>query len=330
MNCTQSQCTILEVCADNTPWKHHPRQDGKHHPRKVSSCPSSFSLFSDNHWQAVDSYGFLMDFYTLYFHIMETHNVLSFCLTSWLSISTLRSIQVAHDILRWVPSHCVDGDTSVCLYTHSLMDIRAVSSLGILQIKQLWKFVYNVCMDIYALLFPLVKTTKKVTNCFPKWLYHFHPLVAEEFQLPPALGRVSLFNFSHFHSVWWGLTAVLIYIFLMTKDVEYLSRAHLFVIYVSSLVRYLFKCFDHFFTIKLFSFYWILKNITPPSYFNFPCWKILFYFILVPFFFGHTACGILVPQPGIQRSPSAVKAQSPKHRVLTTGPPGNSQGKILN
>ena len=33
------------------------------------------------------------------------------------------------------------------------------------------------------------------------------------------------------------------------------------------------------------------------------------------FFFGrtHEACGILVPQPGIERRPSAVKAQGPNH-----------------
>ena len=29
--------------------------------------------------------------------------------------------------------------------------------------------------------------------------------------------------------------------------------------------------------------------------------------------FGHTACGILVPQPGIEPEPSAVKALSPHH-----------------
>ena len=29
--------------------------------------------------------------------------------------------------------------------------------------------------------------------------------------------------------------------------------------------------------------------------------------------FGHTACGILPPQPGIEPGPSAVKAQNPNH-----------------
>ena len=37
----------------------------------------------------------------------------------------------------------------------------------------------------------------------------------------------------------------------------------------------------------------------------------LFYFIL--FFFGSTACGILVPQPGIKAMPLAVEARSPNH-----------------
>ena len=36
-------------------------------------------------------------------------------------------------------------------------------------------------------------------------------------------------------------------------------------------------------------------------------------FFLSFFFFGLTACGILVPQPGTEPGPSAVKAQSPKH-----------------
>ena len=43
-----------------------------------------------------------------------------------------------------------------------------------------------------------------------------------------------------------------------------------------------------------------------------------FYFIFC--LFCHVACGILVPQPGIEPGTVAGKAQ-----VLTTGPPGNSQ-----
>ena len=39
------------------------------------------------------------------------------------------------------------------------------------------------------------------------------------------------------------------------------------------------------------------------------------YFMQAFFFFGHTACGILVPQPGIKPWPTAMKA------ILTTGPP---------
>ena len=36
-------------------------------------------------------------------------------------------------------------------------------------------------------------------------------------------------------------------------------------------------------------------------------------------FFGHVACGILVPQPGIEPTPPALEGG-----VLTTGPPGKS------
>ena len=38
-------------------------------------------------------------------------------------------------------------------------------------------------------------------------------------------------------------------------------------------------------------------------------------------FFGREACGILAPWPGIKPSPSALEGE-----VLTTGPPGKSQG----
>ena len=36
-------------------------------------------------------------------------------------------------------------------------------------------------------------------------------------------------------------------------------------------------------------------------------------------FFGHEACRILDPQPGIEPSPAALEG-----KVLTTGPPGKS------
>ena len=41
-------------------------------------------------------------------------------------------------------------------------------------------------------------------------------------------------------------------------------------------------------------------------------------------FFGHEACGILAPRPGIEPAPSALEGE-----VLTTGSPGKSQ-YILN
>ena len=39
-----------------------------------------------------------------------------------------------------------------------------------------------------------------------------------------------------------------------------------------------------------------------------------FFFFFFPFsWLHHVACGILVPQPGIEPVPSAVKAQNPNH-----------------
>ena len=35
--------------------------------------------------------------------------------------------------------------------------------------------------------------------------------------------------------------------------------------------------------------------------------------LLKTFFFGHVACGILVPRPGIELTPPALEAQSPNH-----------------
>ena len=37
-------------------------------------------------------------------------------------------------------------------------------------------------------------------------------------------------------------------------------------------------------------------------------------------FFGHKACGISAPGPGIEQAPPALEGE-----VLTTGPPGKSQ-----
>ena len=43
-------------------------------------------------------------------------------------------------------------------------------------------------------------------------------------------------------------------------------------------------------------------------------------FLLFYAFFGHEACGILAPRPGIEPSPPALECG-----VLTTGPPGESR-----
>ena len=41
-------------------------------------------------------------------------------------------------------------------------------------------------------------------------------------------------------------------------------------------------------------------------------------------FFGHKACGIFVPQPGIELVPSALEG-----KILTTGSPGKFQGQAF-
>ena len=60
------------------------------------------------------------------------------------------------------------------------------------------------------------------------------------------------------------------------------------------------------------SLYWICYNIAFVLCFG------------VFFFFGHNACGILAPQPGIEPAPPALEGE-----VLTTGPPGKSLSHVL-
>ena len=45
----------------------------------------------------------------------------------------------------------------------------------------------------------------------------------------------------------------------------------------------------------------------------------------VGFFFGHKACRILAPQPGIEPAPPALEGE-----FLTTGPPGEVSKRGLN
>ena len=52
------------------------------------------------------------------------------------------------------------------------------------------------------------------------------------------------------------------------------------------------------------SLYWICYNIASGL-----CFGV----------FGHEACGILAPRPGIEPAPTALEGE-----VLTTGPPGKS------
>ena len=61
-----------------------------------------------------------------------------------------------------------------------------------------------------------------------------------------------------------------------------------------------------------------------PSVFFFNLLKIFFFFFSLAAPGGLWACGILVPQPGIEPGPSAVKVRSPNHWK-----PGNSPLLVL-
>ena len=54
------------------------------------------------------------------------------------------------------------------------------------------------------------------------------------------------------------------------------------------------------------------------------------YFFFFNFWQRQTACGILVPRPGIEPAPSAVKARSPNHRTAREFPQYVFQGMKLD
>ena len=74
----------------------------------------------------------------------------------------------------------------------------------------------------------------------------------------------------------------------------------------------------------------LLSSQAPPftSQVSLQAWEaVLFFFFYNTFFFFqscHTACKILVLQPGIEPRP-----QQGQHQALTTGPSGNSRGAVL-
>ena len=45
-----------------------------------------------------------------------------------------------------------------------------------------------------------------------------------------------------------------------------------------------------------------------------------FFFLIFTFWSSHTACGVLVPQPGIEPVPFALKAQGPEHWTIRKVP----------
>ena len=51
---------------------------------------------------------------------------------------------------------------------------------------------------------------------------------------------------------------------------------------------------------------------------------LLMFYVLVFFFFGHEACGILAPRQGIKPTTPVLEG-----KILTTGPPGKSPYCIL-
>ena len=65
------------------------------------------------------------------------------------------------------------------------------------------------------------------------------------------------------------------------------------------------------------SFYWVVKNIPAINKimrFLCVCWFVCLFWPC------HMACGILVPQPGIEPRPSAVRARSPNHWITREFP----------
>ena len=100
------------------------------------------------------------------------------------------------------------------------------------------------------------------SNCFPKWLDHFiFPSVYESPSSSTSLptpGIVSLPGFSNFNRCEWHLVVLLICIFIKTSDVEHLFM-YLYTVYISSLLKCLFKSFAHFYWVVYFQIIEFLK-----------------------------------------------------------------------
>lgn len=82
-----------------------------------------------------------------------------------------------------------------------------------------------------------------------------------------AFDIVTIFNLILLIGVWWYLTVVVIGIYLMSNDVEYLSM-YLFAIYISSLVKRLFISFAH----ALIKFLFFTVEFWPVCILNFLFW----------------------------------------------------------
>ena len=127
--------------------------------------------------------------------------------------------------------------------------------------KYLWadwlENMVNVCL-----------TFKKLPNSFLEWLYHFTftPTVYEScsrFTSLPALGMISLLNFSHSDRCGMVPRWILICILPKTNDVEHLYMC-LFANCVSYFVKCLFKSFAQFLT-ALFVFLLLSFGFEDPN-----------------------------------------------------------------
>ena len=104
-----------------------------------------------------------------------------------------------------------------------------------------------VCVYIYIYIYLMFYEIDKLSNCFPERLYHFTfpPAVYESYSCQ-HLGWAVFLILTILLVKWWYLILVLIFIALMTTEVEHLSCANLSSVYLLSSevsVQKVFFCF---------------------------------------------------------------------------------------